>query len=45
VELQEVGCDGVEWIDLAEDRESWRALVNAAMSLRVKQNVRNFLTR
>jgi hypothetical protein len=31
--FQEVGCVGMDWIGLAEDRGSWRALVNAAMNL------------
>jgi len=35
VDLQEVGCEGVEWIDLAQDRDRWQALVNAVMKLRV----------
>jgi hypothetical protein len=30
-----MGWDGMDWIDLAEDRDQWRALVNAAMNLRV----------
>jgi hypothetical protein len=32
---REVGWDGMDWIDLAEDRDRWRALVNAVMNLRV----------
>ena len=32
---QEVGCESVDWIDLAQDRDRWRALVNAVMNLRV----------
>jgi hypothetical protein len=35
VDLQEVRCPGVDWIDLAEDRDGWRALVNAVMNLGV----------
>ena len=33
--LREVGCDPGEWIDLAEDRDQWRAYVRAVMNLQV----------
>jgi hypothetical protein len=35
MDFQEVGWDDVAWIDMAQDRDRWRALVNAVMSLRV----------
>ena len=34
-DFQEVICGGVDWIDLAQDRDRWPALVNAATNLRV----------
>jgi hypothetical protein len=34
MDLRERGWDGIDWIDLAQDRDQWRALVNTVMSLR-----------
>ena len=33
--VQEVGCGGMYWIDLAQDKDRWRELVNAEMNLRI----------
>jgi hypothetical protein len=33
--LRETGWDGVDWIDMAQDRDQWRALVNTVLKLRV----------
>jgi hypothetical protein len=35
MDLREIGWDGIDWIDLAQDRDQWRALVNTVMNLRV----------
>jgi hypothetical protein len=44
MDLQEVGCGGMAWIDLAQESEGWQAFINAVMNLWVSQNVGNFLT-
>jgi len=42
--LQEVGCGGMDWIELAQVRERRRELVTAVMNLRVPLNAGSFLT-
>jgi hypothetical protein len=35
MDLREIGLDGMDWINLAQDKDQWRALVNTVMNLRV----------
>ena len=35
MDLRDVGCGGVDWVELAEDRDRWRALVTEVMNVRV----------
>ena len=44
IDLREVGLRGTEWIDLAQERDRRRAVVNAVMNLRFPQNAGNFWT-
>jgi hypothetical protein len=44
MDLRKIGWDGMDWIDLAQDRDQWRALVNTVINLRVPYNARKFLS-
>jgi hypothetical protein len=43
MDLREIGWHGVDWNDMAQDRDQWRALVNTVLNLRVPQTAGNFL--
>jgi hypothetical protein len=44
MDLREIGCGSVEWIHLAQDRDRWRALVNAVMNLWVLATRNSFVS-
>jgi hypothetical protein len=43
--LRKIGLESVDWINLAQERDQWRATVNTVMNLRVPQQAGNFLTK
>jgi hypothetical protein len=43
MDLREIGWDGVDWMDMAQDRDQWRALVNRVLNLLVPKNAGELL--
>jgi hypothetical protein len=44
MDLREIGCGGMDWINLAQDRDQWTVLVNTVMNIRVPLNAGKFLS-
>jgi hypothetical protein len=44
MDLRDIGCGGMDWIDRVQYRDQWRALLNTVMNIRVLQNVGKFLS-
>jgi hypothetical protein len=44
MDLREIGWNGMDWIELAHDRDKWRTLVNTVINLRVPKIAGNFLS-
>jgi hypothetical protein len=44
MDLRKIGWGGIDWIDLTQNRDRWRALVNTVMNLRVPYDVGKFLS-
>jgi hypothetical protein len=44
MDLRDIGRDGMDWIDMAQDRDQWRVLVNTVLKLRVPLNAGEFLS-
>jgi hypothetical protein len=44
MDLREIGWDGMDWIDLVQDMDQWRALVNTVINFMFPQNAGNFLS-
>jgi hypothetical protein len=44
MDLREIGWDGMDWIDLVQNKDQWRALVSTIMNIRVPKNAGNFLS-